>query len=109
MWSTKRKRGISKIQVYKWKAKLNIYVVQQEYGVNYFNTYSPVVTWFSIINLLTFTVINNWHSRKVDFVLAYPQAPIKYDLYMEFPKGFQTKEGNGRTHILQLLKNLYGQ
>ena len=55
------------------------------------------------------SAINKWHSRIVEFIQAYPQAPIQYDLYMEFPKGFKTKEGDRRTHVLQLLKNLYGQ
>ena len=27
---------------------------------------------------------------------------------MELPKGFKTKEGDGRTHVLQILRNLYG-
>ena len=35
--------------------------------------------------------------------------PIEYDLYMEFAKGFNTKEEDGKTHVLQLLKNLYVQ
>ena len=30
-------------------------------------------------------------------------------MYMELPKGIETKYGNGKTHILKLLKNLYGQ
>jgi hypothetical protein len=28
---------------------------------------------------------------------------------MELPKGIETRYGNGKTHILKLLKNLYGQ
>ena len=34
---------------------------------------------------------------------------IKYNLYMELPKVFKTKDGDGRTHVLQLLNNMYGQ
>lgn len=30
-------------------------------------------------------------------------------MYMELPKGIETKYGNGKTHVLKLLKNLYGQ
>ena len=68
-----------------------------------------MVTWFYIRTLLTISDINKWHSRQVDFVQAYPQAPIDYDLYMELPNGFNTIEVDGRTHVLQLLKNLYRQ
>ena len=42
-------------------------------------------------------------------MLAYPQAPIEYDMYMELPAGIRTKYGDGRTNVLHLLKNLYGQ
>ena len=88
----KRKRDIVTRKVYKWKVKLNVHRGQQEYGVNYLETYYPVVTWFSIITLITLAAINRWHSRQVDLVQAYPQSPIEYELYMELSKGFNTKK-----------------
>ena len=109
VWSMKRKRDIKTRKVYKWKSRLNVHGRQQERGVNYDETYSPVVTWFSIRTLLVLAALNRWCTRQVDFVLAYPQAPIEYDLYMELPKGVETKYGNGKTHVLKLIKNLYGQ
>jgi hypothetical protein len=45
----------------------------------------------------------------VDFVMAYPQAPIEMDIYMELPQGIQTKHGNSKEHVLKLEKNIYGQ
>ena len=30
-------------------------------------------------------------------------------MYMEFPKGIEMAHGNGRTHVLRLLRNLYGK
>jgi hypothetical protein len=41
--------------------------------------------------------------------MAYPQAPIKMDIYMELPQGIQTKHGNSKDHVLKLEKNIYGQ
>jgi hypothetical protein len=41
--------------------------------------------------------------------MAYPQAPIKMDFYMELPQGIQTKHGNSKEHVLKLEKNIYGQ
>ena len=105
----KRKRDIKTQRVYKHKARLNVHGGKQEFGENYFETYAPVVTWFSIRLLLVLSLINNWYTRQVDFVLAYPQADIEFDMYMELPKGIETKYGNGKTHVLKLLKNLYGQ
>ena len=66
-----------------------------------------MVTWFFIRTLLTLDSIIKWNYRQVDFIQAYPHAPIVYDLYMELPKGFKTKEGYGRNHVLQLFKNMY--
>jgi hypothetical protein len=45
----------------------------------------------------------------VDFVLAYPQASIEFDMYMNLPYGIQMASGDRNTHVLKLLKNLYGQ
>jgi hypothetical protein len=41
--------------------------------------------------------------------MAYPQAPIKMDMYMELPTGIHTKHGNFRDHVFKLLANIYGQ
>jgi hypothetical protein len=109
VWSMKQKRDIKTQQVYKHKARLNVHGGKQVYGENYFKTYAPVVTWFSIRLLLVLSILNNWHTRQVDFVLAYTQADIEFDIYMELPMGIETKYGKGETHVLKLLKNLYGQ
>jgi hypothetical protein len=41
--------------------------------------------------------------------MAYPQAPIKMDMYMELPTGIHTKYGNSKDHVLKLLTNIYEQ
>ena len=41
--------------------------------------------------------------------MAYPQAPIKMDIYMELPQGIQVTNGNSKDHVLKLLKNAYRQ
>jgi hypothetical protein len=48
VWSMKRKQEIKTQKVNKYKARLNVHGGKQEYGINYFETYAPVVTWFSI-------------------------------------------------------------
>ena len=52
-------------------------------------------------------LINDWHIRQLDFVLAYPQADVECDLYLEIPQGFEF-EGSRKTHCLKLIKNLCG-
>ena len=40
--------------------------------------------------------------------MAYPQAPIEMDMYMELPTGIHTKHRNSKDHVLKLLANIYG-
>jgi hypothetical protein len=65
--------------------------------------------WTSIRTLLVLSILNKWHTRQVDFVLAFPQAPIEYELFMKLPAGIKIEGISSRTHCLQLLRNLYGQ
>jgi hypothetical protein len=41
--------------------------------------------------------------------MAYPQAPIEMDMYMELPTGIHTKHRNSNDPFLKLLANIYGQ
>jgi hypothetical protein len=105
----KRKRDRLTRKVLKYKARLNVHGGQYEYAVNFFETYSPVVTWAAVRLMITLAWLNNWHTIQCDFVLAYPQAPIEFDMYMELPKGIQLSSGNSKTHVLRLINNVYGQ
>lgn len=58
VWSLKRKGGIKTWEVYKWKARLNVYGGRQEKGINYWETFAPVVTWVTIKLWLILTIIN---------------------------------------------------
>jgi hypothetical protein len=78
------------------------------YGMNYYETYVPIVTWFAIRLMIVFGILFQWSLEQVDFVMAYPQAPIEMDIYMELKQGIQTATGNSNDHVLQLLKNIYG-
>jgi Reverse transcriptase (RNA-dependent DNA polymerase) len=52
--------------------------------------------------------LTKWETRHLDFVLAFPQAPVETDLYMEVPAGFKVN-GNPKEYALKLVNNLYGQ
>ena len=70
----KQKSCIATREIYKWKARLNVHGGKQEYGVFYWDTYSQVAQWTSIRIFLILSIPQNWHTRQLDFVLAYPQA-----------------------------------
>ncbi len=65
------------------KAWLNLHGEKQVYIINYFETNAPVVPWFAIRLMIIFGIIFLWALWQVDFVMAYLQAPIEMDLYME--------------------------
>ncbi len=88
---------------------MNLYGGKQDNGMDYFETYSPVVTWFAIRLMIISDIIFFWALWQVDFVVAYPKAPIKIDIYMESPQGIQIKHGNSKDHVLKLKKNIYSQ
>jgi hypothetical protein len=64
-------------------------------------------------------LVLGWFTRQIDFVLAFPQADTKTDLFMEVPSHFEvinseltrnTRAANPRHqhNVLKILKNLYG-
>jgi uncharacterized membrane protein YfhO len=71
VWAMKHKRCIMSRKVYKWKVRLNVHGGQQEYSINFWDTFVPVVTWMSIRLMLILSILLVWHSRQVDFVLAF--------------------------------------
>ena len=55
------------------------------------------------------SLIHGWASCQLDFVLAYPQAPAEKPLYMRLPQGYHHKGITKDTHVLKLIRNIYGQ
>ena len=105
----RRKRSILANKVYKWKSRLNLHDGHQEFAVNFYESYSHVISWASARLLLIHSLNYNQHTRQVNFTLAFPQADIEFPIYMKMPPGIKVKEGNRHTHALKLKKNLYGQ
>ena len=107
IWSFKRKR-LPDGSISKYKARLCAHGGMQRWGENYWETYAPVVNWISIRVLLILSLIFDLKTRSLDFVLAFPQAKLDVDIFMELPVGFETAEGNSKMFVLKLEKNLYG-
>lgn len=107
VWSFKRKR-LPDGTITKWKARLCCHGGMQQWGVNYWETYAPVVCWASIRVILIIAAINRIPTRSIDFVLAFPQADVDVPVYMELPIGIELAGENKRHYVLKLNKNLYG-
>jgi len=114
VWQMKRKRKPSTGEISKYKARMNVDGSQMIKGLHYEDTYAPVVQLATIRFFISLAILSNWHTRQLDFVLAYTQADIERDLYMKLPAGFtlpdRTITDQDRKHyVLKLEKNLYGQ
>ena len=106
-------------EIVKYKARFCAHGGQTKEGVHYTNTFAPVITWTMIHFLLILSLVHNWHTRQIDFVLAYPQAKVSHDLYMLVPDKFKVQNGKlqmdqaapppwQQKYKMKLLQNLYG-
>ena len=66
-----------------------------------------MVTWFAICLTITFAINFDWTLKQIDFTMAYPQAPIERDLYMDLPHGITVKGVNSKDYTVKLLANMY--
>ena len=77
-----------------------------EQGVDYFETYAPVVSWSTVRLLLTLSITLNLKSHQVDYNNAFAQADMPGDVFIEIPQDFTLDlEGD---YVLRLKKSLYG-
>ena len=106
IWSFKRKRKPDG-RISKYKARLCCHGGQQQWGVNYYETYAPVVAWASVRTMFVISKLFKLHTRSIDFVMAYPQAEIKTNIYLHPPDGIMINN-QGEDLVLKLRKNLYG-
>ncbi|KAL7460214.1 hypothetical protein ACHAXS_000677, partial [Conticribra weissflogii] len=60
IWAMCRKQILTTNAITKYKARLNINGGKQEYGVIYYKTYIPVVTWFAIRLVIVFAILFGW-------------------------------------------------
>jgi hypothetical protein len=116
-WAFKCKRypdGLIK----KLKARFCVRGDRQRAGVDYFETFAPVVSWTTVRLMLILSLILNLSTRQVDYTAAFLHADIDVDpnfdqlseeekrrsgVYVEMPRGFTTQ---GK--VLKLKKSLYG-
>ncbi len=118
IWSFKRKRNPLGV-ITKYKARLCCHGGQTIEGIHYEETFSPVVAWSTVRLMLTLSEVHGWHARQIDFVLAFPQANAKADIYMHIPEKFRVEKGNfvldentvhpsKQDNVVKLIKNIYG-
>ena len=90
----------------KYKARLVARGFTQVYGLDYFNTYSPVTRLTSIRIILAIAVRYDWEIESFDFVGAYLNGELDDNevIYMQSPPGYK----NDAHTVKRLRKSLYG-
>jgi hypothetical protein len=104
-WTFKRKRHPDGC-LQKCKARFCVHSDMQVKGVDYFETYAPVVQWSTVRALLVMSIILGLESQQIDYSNAFYQTNILEEVYVEMPKDFGDK--NGRDMVLKLSKSLNG-
>ena len=106
----KRKRDIKTREVKKYKARLNLDGSRMKKGIHFDKSYAPVVRWNSIRTLLILSAKLVCYTWQIDYVSAYPQAPINKEMYMIIPRGFMVDDGcDNKDYVLKIHRNVYGQ
>ena len=103
-WAFKLKR-LPDGTAYRHKARFCARGDMQTEGVDFFETYAPVVQWSTIRLLLSTVLTEGWTTRQVDYINAFAQAELKEEVYVEFPRLFGPKSGSDK--VLHLQKSLY--
>ena len=109
VWKLRRKRDIKSGTIKKYKARLNIDGSRMQKGIHYDQSYAPVALWNSIRLLLIMTAVYGWHTKQLDYIAVFPQAPVERELYMKILKGVSLKGKSSEAYVLKLHKNKYGQ
>ena len=93
-------------ECFKFKARLVAQGFAQKHGLDYYDTYSPVVKRKSIRLMLALSVELGLCGEHIDVVSAYVNTPIPDIVFMEQPKQFEVGDRNGT--VCRLKKCLYG-
>ncbi|KAJ4758161.1 polyprotein [Rhynchospora pubera] len=104
-WIYKTKRH-SDGTVARYKARLVAKGFTQEEGVDYFDTFSPVVRPTTIRIVLALAVTNRWPLRQLDVNNAFLNGVLHETVYMQQPPGFV--DVNHPSHVCLLHKSIYG-
>ena len=90
----------------RYKARLVAQGYNQKQGINYDETFSPVVRFESIRTIISLAAQHNLHLQQIDIKTAFLNGWLKEDIYMKQPQEFEVK---GKEHLVcKLKRSIYG-
>ena len=104
-WVFKRKIGPDG-SVCSYKARLVAQGFSQKIGIDYDETFSPVVRFESIRTLLAIAAQHGLHVHQMDVSSAFLNGDLSEELYMKQPEGC-IENGNAKL-VCKLSKSIYG-
>jgi hypothetical protein len=88
------------------KARLVAKGYSQVEGLDFYETYAPVARLESICILLAYATYHGFKLYQMDVKSVFLNGPIKEEVYVEQPPGFEDSEYPN--HVYKLSKALYG-
>jgi len=90
VWSLRRKRNLTTNEITKYKARLNLHGGEHIFGMNYFETYAPVVTWLWASSSTGLFV-------KLTSLWLIPKLPLRRTSTWNFLKALRLRLATPRT------------
>lgn len=90
----------------RYKTRLVAKGFKQRYGIDYEDTFSPVVKIATVCLILSLAVSKGWSIRQLDVKNAFLHGVLEEEVYMKQPPGYENK--NLSDYVCKLDNALYG-